>query len=104
MIDGNGSENYNETEVGPILEQGHVADAVVAAIRELNPGVTVIDRGSYLRVFKGDRCTLSREAVERHLGRPFFLPGDLETVMPSFRGKFEVSDDNATWTFFGRAQ
>jgi hypothetical protein len=31
--------------------------------------------------------------VERILGRPFRLPCDLETVMPSFRGSFSVTED-----------
>lgn len=84
--------------VGPVLEAGEAARAVVAAIRDLNPGVEVRDRGAYLRVQAPRRCVVTREAIERSLGRPFELPGDLECLMPSFKGRFQVSDAQASWT------
>jgi hypothetical protein len=83
--------------VGPVLEAGEVATAIVAAIRELDPGVELSDRGAYVRVLAADRCRVTRAAIERALGRPFQLPGDLEAVMPSFKGTFAVSEDEATW-------
>lgn len=82
---------------GPVIEAGDLGAAVVAAIREDNPGAAVRDRGAYLRVEAPGRCVLRREAVERILGRPFRLPGDLELVMPSFAGRFTVGDDEAVW-------
>ena len=85
--------------VGPVLEAGDAARAVTAAIRELNPGAEVRDRGAYLRVHSPRRCVVTRAAIERNLGRPFRLPGDLECVMPAFKGRFTVSEDEATWTF-----
>jgi MmoB/DmpM family len=84
--------------VGPVLAAGPVADAIVAAIRRENDGVEVIDRGSYLRVLVPSQCAVSREAIESALSRPFRLPGDLEQVMPSFRGRFQVSEDQASWS------
>ena len=83
--------------VGPVLEAGDVADALVAAIREENPDVTVDDRGAYVRVSVPRVCRLSRQAVERRLGRAFRLPGDLERVMPSFKGRLKMDDDGASW-------
>lgn len=83
--------------VGPVLEAGETATALVAAIREGNDGVEVRDRGAYLRVQVASRCVLRRDAVERLLGHPFKLPGDLELVMPSFAGRFTVGDDEAIW-------
>ena len=37
-------------------------------------------------------------AIESALSRSFRLPGDLEQVMPSFRGRFQVSEDQASWS------
>ena len=83
--------------VGPVLSAGPVADAIVTAIRQENAQVQVTDRGSYLRVLVPDRCAVSRTAIEAALSRPFRLPGDLELVMPSFRGRFRVSEEQACW-------
>jgi hypothetical protein len=84
--------------VGPILRSGVTANAIIAAIRELNEGVTVLDRGSYLRVGAPGRCIVTRSAIEAHLGRPFRLPADLEPMMPSFAGHLAISDDEARWS------
>jgi hypothetical protein len=84
--------------VGPVLEAGAIADAVVAAIRGMNGDVVVEDRGSYVRVLSPDRCVVTRQAIEAALGRPFRLPADLECVMPSFKGVFTITSDEAVWT------
>ncbi len=84
--------------VGPVLAAGPVADAIIAAIRRDNADVQVTDRGSYLRVLVPARCAVSRAAIESLLSRAFSLPGDLEQVMPSFRGRFHVSEEQASWT------
>jgi toluene monooxygenase system protein D len=83
--------------VGPVLTPGPLADAVLATLRELNAEMTVLDRGAYVRVLVPRRCRLSRESVERHLRAPFSLPADLEAIMPSFRGRFSASEDEAVW-------
>jgi len=84
-------------QVGPVLETGTAADAVIAAIRELNVGVVVVDRGAYRRVSAFRRCIVTREAIEKELGRAFQLPGDLEKIMPAFQGGFAVSEECAVW-------
>jgi hypothetical protein len=83
--------------VGPVLEAGDVAQAIVDAIEEENESVTVQDRGAYWRVGVPLRCHVSRAAIERRLGRPFRLPGDLERVMPSFKGRLAIGDDAVSW-------
>jgi hypothetical protein len=60
--------------VGPVLTKGRRAEAVVAAIRELNEHTEVIDRGTYLRVMVPHCCTVTRLAIEKHAGEPFLLP------------------------------
>src|SRR4051812_48162200 len=88
----------NRTDrVGPILQPGATANAVIAAIREENEGVEVTDRGGYLRVAVPGRCAVSRSAIEAHLGRAFQLPGELECIMPSFQGKLVISDERVEW-------
>jgi hypothetical protein len=77
---------------------GPVTDAIVAVIRRDHPAAEVTDRGSYFRVVVPGWCAVRRADVEAVLGRPFRLPGDLERVMTSFRGRFAVSADEASWT------
>jgi len=83
--------------VGPVLQAGPIADAVVAAIRSMNEDVVVVDRGAYLRVLVPRRCRVTRAAIEATMNEPFRLPGDLERVMPSFKGRFRVTDEEASW-------
>ena len=83
--------------VGPVLEAGEVAQAVIRAIQRNNPSVEIRDRGAYVRVLVTGRCVLDRAEVERALGRTFRLPGDLEQIMPSFSGRFRVSEAQAVW-------
>ena len=83
--------------VGPVLEAGEVANAIVAAIRESNSDVEVQNRGSYLRVTVSERCVLPVRVVERILGREFRVPSDLELLMPAFSGKISFSADEVVW-------
>lgn len=85
--------------VGPVLEAGETAQAIIVAIRKLNANVTIVDRGSYLRVLVPSRCVVARKAVEQALGKPFALPSDLELVMPSFKGTLTMTDDEAIWAW-----
>ncbi|WP_263355190.1 MmoB/DmpM family protein [Acidicapsa acidisoli] len=85
--------------VGPVLQAGSVANAIVAAIRDLNQDVLVVDRGAYLRVLVPQCCVVTRSAIEKHLGRPFRFPGELETVMAAFKGLLELNQDDAAWRF-----
>ena len=86
-----------DVRVGPVLLDGEVSRAVVAAIRELNDDVDVQDRGAYLRVEVPRRCVVTRAAIERATGRPFRLPGDLECIMPSFKGRLSIAEDSVIW-------
>lgn len=77
---------------------GPVTSAIVAVIRERHPAAEVTDRGSYLRILVPGGCSIERTTVEAVLRKPFHLPGDLERVMTSFRGRFQVTADQASWT------
>ena len=89
--------------VGPVLQSGPVASAIIAAIEDLNQDVMVVDRGAYVRVLVARCCIVTRSAIEKHLGRPFRFPGELETVMSAFKGSLQLSQDEAAWRF-ARAQ
>lgn len=85
--------------VGPVLQSGPVADAIVAAIKDLNQDVLVMDRGAYVRVLVPQCCVVTRLAIEKHLGRPFRFPGELEGVMSSFKGSLQLNQNDAAWRF-----
>ncbi len=82
---------------GPVLLPSEVGLAVLRAIRADNPAVEVQDRGAYLRVVAPERCVARRHAIELALGRPFRLPGDLEQVMPSFKGTLRLDAEEVVW-------
>ena len=85
--------------VGPVLQKGAQADAIITAIKRHNQDVLVLDRGAYLRVSVPQRCVLLRAAVEASLQAAFELPSDLELVMPAFAGKLSMSREEAVWSF-----
>src|SRR2546430_957329 len=57
------------------------------------------ERCSYLRVLVPGRCEVTSRTIESVLGRPFRLPGDLEAMMPSFKGRLTLTEDKAVWAF-----
>ena len=85
--------------VGPVLTGHHRAQAVLEAIRRLNPSVEILNRGSYIRVLAPRRCVVTRSAVEDILRQPFDFRAELEIMMPSFKGRMRLDDDEAVWTF-----
>jgi hypothetical protein len=82
-----------------VLEASEAGRAVVAAIRELHPDAKVEDRGAYLRVSVAKRCLVTRRAIESRLGRRFELPGDLERLMPAFKGRIRIDEEGVEWSF-----
>ena len=90
-------ETYDR--VGPVLQSGAVATAIIAAIKDLNQDVMVVGRGAYVRVLVPRCCVVTRSAIEKHLGRSFRFPGELETVMSAFKGSLELNQDDAAWRF-----
>jgi hypothetical protein len=64
----------------------------------------VLDRGAYLRVMVPRRCFVTRVAIEKHLGRAFRFPGELETVMSAFKGALQLGQEDAVWQFADRGK
>jgi toluene monooxygenase system protein D len=94
-----GEASTTHDHVGPVLQAGALTNAIIAAIRDLNRDVVVVDRGAYLRVLAADRCIVTRAAIEEHLGRPVRFPGELETVMSGFKGAICLTDEEAIWQY-----
>ena len=86
--------------VGPVLVSGPLTQAARAALLELNPRAEFRDHGSYVRVLAPEPCRLTRQALERHAGTPLSFPGDLESIMTSFKGRLSLSADEARWESF----
>ena len=83
--------------VGPVLLREPLGEAVLAAIAAANPQVQIVDRGAYLRVLAKSRCAVTRAAIEEQFGAPITLPGDLEAVMPSWKGRLRITSDAVWW-------
>jgi hypothetical protein len=90
--------------VGPVLIPGGVTDALLAALRRRNPEMRVAPQGAYVRVLAPGRCRLVRADVEELLARSFALPGDLEAVMPAFKGRLAFTATGAEWSFAERGR
>jgi toluene monooxygenase system protein D len=90
--------------VGPVLRMSDDVDAIVAAIVEDNPGrrVTVVDMGAYTRVSGDGELRVTRESIERHIGRDFQMR-QLEVLMSAFAGRIDMSSDEVRWRLKGPA-
>jgi toluene monooxygenase system protein D len=86
--------------VGPVLRMSDDVDGIVAAIVDDNPGqeVTVVDRGAYTRVSGDGELRVTRESIERHLGRDFEMR-QLEELMSAFAGRIEMTSEEVRWRF-----
>jgi toluene monooxygenase system protein D len=73
-------------------------ESVVAAIQDDNPGsaIEVIDRGAYVRVQTPRFMRLTRESLERRLGREFEMR-ELQPMLTSFAGRIQTSSDGIVW-------
>ncbi len=86
--------------VGPVLRMSEGIEAIIAAIKEDNPGteIEVIDRGAYVRIQAQQRMKVTRASIERHIGRPFEMR-QLEPMMSAFAGRIETTSDAILWSF-----
>src|SRR5215813_8904440 len=86
--------------VGPVVRAGALAEAVIDAIAEDNPGrdVLVVDREDYVRIHTTRECRLTRASLSKHLGQPYQLAA-LEIDMPSFKGRLRTRTDEYIWFY-----
>jgi toluene monooxygenase system protein D len=73
-------------------------DAIVAAIVDDNPGqeITVVDQGAYTRVSGDGELRVTRQSIERHLGRAFEMC-QLEGLMSAFAGRIDMTSQEVRW-------
>jgi len=95
-----GSGDGRGNSVGPVLRAGEVADAVLEALEEDNPGKTFVveNRVAYVRAETEGECIVRAETVARLLGRPFRI-SELEVNLTSFSGRIETRDDMMRFYF-----
>jgi len=86
--------------VGPVVQAGEVADAVIEAVKEDNPGKQLIvqERASYVRVETEGECLIRRKTMEQKLGRPFQMQ-ELEVNMSAFAGQIETGTEQVRFYF-----
>src|SRR3978361_900359 len=84
--------------VGPVLRMSDDVDALVAAIVDDNPGreVTTADQGAYTRVSADGELLVTRESIERYLGRDFAMR-QLEGLMSAFAGRIYMTSQEVRW-------
>lgn len=87
----NASESRNL--VGPCVRCGDVAEAVIEAARDDNPGREVIveQHSAYVRIKVEQECVLRRETIEHYLGRPFQM-SELQNDLAAIAGQMEMTD------------
>jgi hypothetical protein len=93
-------ESIDQNLVGPVIRSGSLAEAIIDAIADDNPGrdVLVLDRDDYVRVHTAQTCRLTRASLERHLGQPIQLAA-LEIDMPAFKGRLRTRTDEYVWFY-----
>ncbi len=93
-------ESAGQNLVGPVIRAGSLAEAIIDAIADDNPGrdVVVVDRDDYVRIHTVRTCRLTRASLERHLGQPVQLAA-LEIDMPSFKGRLRTRTDEYVWFY-----
>jgi toluene monooxygenase system protein D len=100
VIDVHDTSSVGHDLVGPVIRSGPLAEAIIDAVADDNPGrdVIVVDRGDYLRIHTARTCRLTRASLERHLGQPMALAA-LEIDMPSFMGRLRTRVDEYVWFY-----
>jgi toluene monooxygenase system protein D len=95
-----GRDGSRHNKVGPIFRTGELASAAIEALEQDNPGrhFRVDERPAYVRVETDSECFIRKATMEALLGRPFVMQ-ELETVLGSFSGQIEMSQDYVRFYF-----
>ncbi len=81
-------------QVGPVVNNGEIGDAVLEAIYEDNQGrkIEVEEHASYIRIKVEKECVLRFDTVSDMLGRDV-TRSDIESNMPSLEGFIRVDSE-----------
>jgi len=93
-------DGHMHNRVGPILRTGELADAIISALEEDNPGKEfhIEDRLAYVRVVTDNECVIRRNTMQEILGRPFEMQ-ELEVVLGSFSGQIQADEEFVRFYF-----
>ncbi len=85
------SEAHMNNNVGPVMRQGELAQAVIEAAEIDNPDkvITVEDKVAYIRIQTTDEMLIKRQTIEEMLGRPFSMSA-IEIDLSSFAGRIDT--------------
>ncbi|MFT5504788.1 MAG: hypothetical protein ACI845_001467 [Gammaproteobacteria bacterium] len=88
------SNSQVNRQVGPVIKNGEVGDAVLEAIYEDNAGrkIEVEEHSSYMRIKVEKECVLRFSTVAEMLGRDV-TRSDIEANMPSLEGFIRVDSE-----------
>lgn len=75
------------------MMKGEDADATVASVRESQPDVQAVDRGTYWMLEGTEEIVLDIEDISDRLGRTLTV-GDLLVSFSSFVGRADVTDEH----------
>jgi toluene monooxygenase system protein D len=94
-----GDQSRNN-RVGPIFRTGELASAAIDALEQDNPGrqFRIDDRAAYIRVETDSECVIRKSTMEALLGRSFVMQ-ELETVLGSFSGQIEMTQEYVRFYF-----
>jgi toluene monooxygenase system protein D len=100
VLDVDDTEPFGPDFVGPVVRSGTMAEAVIDAVADDNPGrdVLVVDRDDYVRIHTARECRLTQASLQKHLGQPYQLAA-LEIDMPSFKGRLRTRTDEYVWFY-----
>jgi toluene monooxygenase system protein D len=93
-------DQTRHNKVGPIFRTGELASVAIEALEQDNPErkFRIDERAAYVRVDTDNECILRRSTMEELLGRPFLMQ-ELETVLGSFSGQIEMTQDYVRFYF-----
>lgn len=83
--------------VGPVLNSGPWLNGMIAAFKESNLDLRIINRGSYCRILAPTRLLLTREAFLKNLQGETNWPDFLNLIMSSFTGKLSIESEKIEW-------
>jgi toluene monooxygenase system protein D len=75
-------------------------EAIIMAIEDDNPDkeLEVTDRGAYVRIQGEQELKVTRESIQRYVGRDFAMR-ELETMLSAFSGRINTTSDEIVWTY-----
>ncbi len=86
--------SQSSRQVGPVIKNSEIGDAVLEAIYEDNPDrkIEVEEHASYIRIKVEKECVLRFDTVADMLGREV-TRSDIESNMPALEGFIRVDSE-----------